>query len=195
MPRPVHAVRRLAPVFVLLAALGAGWWVAFEELASRRRPDVPFVTTPPEAVAAMVEMAGVRDGDVVYDLGCGDGRLVIAAAGRAAGVRGVGIDIDPARVDEARAAVRAAGLADRVDIRRADLFDADLRPATVVLMFLMPSVNERLIPQFDRMRPGTRIVSHQFRIPGVKPTGARAVPASDGLDHPVYLYVTPLERE
>jgi hypothetical protein len=82
-----------------------------------------------------------------------------------------------------------------VDIRRADLYDADLHPATVVLMFLLPNVYERLLPEFDRMRPGTRIVSHQFRIPGVKPTEARTVPSSDGLDHPVYLYVTPLERE
>lgn len=192
MPR---AARRLAPVLVLLALLGAGWWVAFKELASRRTPDVPFVTTPSEVVEAMLDLAAVRDGDVVYDLGCGDGRLVIAAARRAGGVSGVGIDIDPDRVAEARAAAAAAGVADRVEVRQADLFDADLRPASVVLMFLLPSVNERLVPEFDRMRPGTRIVSHNFRIPGIKPAETRTVRASDHLDHPVYLYVTPLVRE
>ncbi|MBX9627608.1 MAG: methyltransferase domain-containing protein [Gemmataceae bacterium] len=194
MPRPARFARRLLPVAALLALLGVGWWVAFRELASYRTPDVPFVTTPPEVVEAMLDAAAVRDGDVVYDLGCGDGRLVIGAARRSAGVKGVGIDIDPDRVAEARAAAEVAGVADRVTFRRADLFDEDFRPATVVLMYLMTTVNERLVPQFDRMRPGTRIVSHHFRIPGIKPAEKRMIPA-DGLEHPVFVYVTPLERE
>jgi len=124
--------------------------------------EVPFVPTPPEVVDAMLDTAGVKQGDVLYDLGCGDGRIVIAAAKRF-GVRGVGIDIDPQRIKEANENAKAAGVTDLVEFREQNLFDADLREATVVTLYLLSSVNLKLRPKLLReVRPGTRVVSHAF---------------------------------
>jgi ribosomal protein L11 methylase PrmA len=107
----------------------------------------------------MLDLAGVGPGDVVYDLGCGDGRIVIAAARR--GARGVGIDLDPARIREATASAARAGVTERVEFRVGDLFQADVRPATAVMLFLWPEVNLRLRPKLRReLAPGTRVVSH-----------------------------------
>jgi predicted O-methyltransferase YrrM len=120
----------------------------------------------------------------------------VVAAARQRGARGIGIEIDPGLARQAREAAVAAGVEDRVEIRRNDMFREDFRPATVVLMFLMPSVNERLLPQFERMKPGTRIVSHQYLIPGIKATKRLEIPVGDpGFTHPIYLYMNPLERE
>jgi SAM-dependent methyltransferase len=125
-------------------------------------PDVPYVPTPPEVVDAMLKMASVRDGDVVYDLGCGDGRIVIQAASRHA-VRGVGIDIDPDRIAEATQNATDAGVTDRVQFRNENLFEADLSDASVVTLYLLSSVNLRLRPKLlSELKPGTRIVSHAF---------------------------------
>jgi SAM-dependent methyltransferase len=132
-------------------------------------PDVPFVPTPAEVVEEMLRLAAVRAGDVVYDLGCGDGRIVIAAA-KEHGVRGVGVDIDPALVAEAQRAAASAGVAHLVEFRRADLFDTDLREATVVTLYLGPALNLKLRPKLLReLRPGARIVSHNFPIGDWKP--------------------------
>jgi trans-aconitate methyltransferase len=180
-------------IVVVLAALGV-WYGAFYILTGYRKPDVPFVTTPPAVVNTMIELGAIGPTDTVYDLGCGDGRLVIAATKRYPTIRGVGIDIDPERTAEARTAATAAGVADRVTIIRNDLFREDISGANVVLMYLMASINERLIPQFNTMKPGSRIVSHAFRIPGIKAKETRQI-SVDGLDHSVYLYITPLERE
>jgi ribosomal protein L11 methylase PrmA len=110
----------------------------------------------------MLELAGVGNRDLVYDLGCGDGRIVIAAA-RTRGARAVGIDINPERIREARANAARAGVANRVRFEQRDLFEADLRKATVVTLYLLPGVNQRLRPILLRqLRPGTRIVSHAF---------------------------------
>lgn len=125
-------------------------------------PDVPFVVSDEDAVGAMLELAGVGPADVVYDLGCGDGRIVIAAAARY-GARGVGIDMDPYPLRMARARALRAGVADRVRFIRGDLFEADLRGATVVTLYLSPEVNRRLLPKLRRELPaGARIVSHKF---------------------------------
>ena len=127
-----------------------------------REPDVPFVPTRQEVVEAMLKMAGVKAGDLVYDLGCGDGRIVITAAQKF-GARGVGIDINPVRIAEARANAARAGVADRVEFRVGDLFEADIAAATVVTLYLLPEVNLRLKPKLQRdLKPGTRIVSHDF---------------------------------
>ncbi len=124
--------------------------------------DVPYVPTPPEVVTRMLEMAEVSEDDLVYDLGSGDGRIVIAAAEQF-GARGVGIEIDPERIEEARQNARDAGVADRVEFRQQDLFEADIRPATVVTLYLLPSVNRKLRPKlFEELAPGTPVVSHDF---------------------------------
>lgn len=124
--------------------------------------DVPYVPTPPEVVEAMLKLGGVKSGDVLYDLGCGDGRIVITAA-RKFGARGTGIDIDPQRIKEGRENARQAGVEDRVHFLQKNLFDADVHDATIVTLYLLPDVNMKLRPILLRqLKPGTRIVSHQF---------------------------------
>jgi SAM-dependent methyltransferase len=149
--RAGRAGRALAAA-IALASCGAATPAA-------RQPDVPYEPTAPEVVSAMLDLAEVRPGDVVYDLGCGDGRIVIAAARR--GARGVGVDIDPERIREARANAQEAGVADRVELREGDLFEASISDATVVMLYLWPHVNLRLRPKLlAELRPGTRVVSH-----------------------------------
>jgi precorrin-6B methylase 2 len=185
--------RRYWPLLIVLAALAA-WYPVFDYLVDFRPPDVPFVTTPDDVVAAMLDLAEVTEADTVYDLGSGDGRIVIAAA-RDRGARAVGIEIDPELVDRSREAIRSAGLGDRARVWRGDIFKQDLRPATVITMYLEPGVNEQLRPQFERLKPGTRIVSHWFRMRGARPVRKIMVKSTDRVEHPVYLWVTPIEWE
>jgi SAM-dependent methyltransferase len=134
-----------------------------------RGPDVIYVPTPSAVVQAMLKLAKVDKNDVVYDLGCGDGRIVIEAA-RQYGVRAVGIDIDPQRIAEARANAKKAGVTKLVEFRLGDLFEADLREATVVTLYLLPSLNVKLAPKLRKeLRSGTRIVSHDFDMGDWKP--------------------------
>ena len=122
----------------------------------------PYVPTPDDVVIRMLELAGVKASDVVYDLGCGDGRIPIAAAKRF-GARGVGIDIDPGRIEESRANAKAAGVESLVEFRVGDVLQADVSPATVVTLYLLTSSNLKLRPILERqLRPGARIVSHAF---------------------------------
>ena len=124
--------------------------------------DVPYVPTPQRVVDRMLEMANVGEDDVVYDLGSGDGRIVITAAQKY-GARGVGIEIDPQRVQKARANAEEAGVSDLVEFRQGDLFETDISEATVVTLYLLPSVNLELRPKlFNELDPGTRVVSHDF---------------------------------
>jgi len=124
--------------------------------------DVLYLPTPHAVVEAMLQLADLRAGDVLYDLGAGDGRIVIAAAQRY-GVRAVGIELDARRVAEARANVVRAGLSGRIEIRHGDALEADLGAASVGTLFLFPEINARLAPKLRReLRPGTRIVSHRF---------------------------------
>ena len=129
--------------------------------APLRTPDVIFVPTPQEVVDAMLRLAKVTKNDVVYDLGSGDGRIPITAA-KTHGARAVGIDIDPQRIQEANANVKAAGVQNKVKILNADLFETDISQATVVTLYLLPSLNQKLIPKLKKLKPGTRIVSHAF---------------------------------
>jgi len=129
-----------------------------------RTPDIHFVPTPDEVVEAMLRLAEVDANDVVYDLGSGDGRIPIAAA-RRFGARGVGMDLDPELVAQATRSAQEAGVADRVRFVEGDIFESDISPATVVTLYLLTSINERLRPKLQKeLRPGTRIVSHQFRM-------------------------------
>jgi SAM-dependent methyltransferase len=123
--------------------------------------NAPYVETPPDVVTEMLRLAKVKRNDVVYDLGCGDGRIVIAAA--RTGARGVCIDLYPEHIATARRNAARAGVARRIEFRVGDLFDADLRPATVVTLYLLPEVNRRLRPKLlGELRPGARVVSHSF---------------------------------
>jgi SAM-dependent methyltransferase len=152
---------------------------------ARRAPDVRYEPSPPEVVRAMLDVAQVGPGDVVYDLGCGDGRVVVEAARR--GARGVGVDIDPERVREARASARAAGVEARVEIREGDLFETDLSEATVVMLFLQPELNLRLRPRLlAQLAPGSRVVSHWHDMGTWLPD--RTVPV---LGRNVYLWTIP----
>lgn len=137
--------------------------------APLRAPDVPFVPTPHEVVAEMLRMANVTKNDVVYDLGCGDGRIVIAAAQKH-GARGIGIDINPVRIQEAEENARKAGVSDRVKFMTQDLFETNLSDATVVTLYLLPSINLKLRPKLlEELKPGTRVVSHSFDMGDWKP--------------------------
>lgn len=150
-----------------------------------RRPDVIFVPTREAVVEAMLDAAKIGPNDIVYDLGCGDGRIVIAAAKR--GARGVGIDIDPQRIREANENAKTAGVMGKVDFRLGDLFEADIREATVVTLYLLPTLNVKLKPRLlEQLRPGTRIVSHDFDMGDWQPEETIAV---DGKT--VYLWRVP----
>jgi cyclopropane fatty-acyl-phospholipid synthase-like methyltransferase len=127
-----------------------------------RRLDVHYVPTPQMVVDAMLKMAAVTDQDVVYDLGCGDGRIPITAAQKY-GARGVGIDLDPQRISEAIENAKVANVTGKVTFLNQDLFTSDFKDATVVTLYLLPSLNERLMPKLKaELKPGTRIVSHAF---------------------------------
>jgi SAM-dependent methyltransferase len=152
----------------------------------RARKDVDYVTTPQSVVREMLRLAEVKQGDVVYDLGSGDGRVVITAAAEH-GARGVGIEIDPKLVEKARRNAQLAGVADRVEFRQADLFASDFSEATVVTLYLLPRLNIKLRPKILAMRPGTRIVSYRFDMKDWKPD--RQVSLGDG--DVIYLWVVP----
>src|SRR5262245_56188896 len=147
------------------AAMAAVWFAAIVSAqAPARTPDIFFVPTWQPVVYQMLELAGVTKDDVVYDLGSGDGRIVVLAAQKY-GASGVGIELDPRLVDISRQVAREAQVADRVRFIEGDLFTADISAATVVTLFLSPSVNNELEPKLRReLQPGTRIVSHQFGI-------------------------------
>src|SRR5437899_10289720 len=146
----------------LIAAVLSVTVVSAQEAQPRRQPDVPYVPTTGPAVEAMLKLAGVRKTDVVYDLGCGDGRIVIAAA-KNIGARAVGIDINPVRISEAKENAKKAGVEKLVRFEENDLFQADIHEASVVTLFLLPDVNLRLRPKLIQdLKPGTRIVSNTF---------------------------------
>ncbi len=162
-------------------------------------PDVLFVPTPQNIVDKMLEVAQVKSNDLVYDLGCGDGRIVVTAA-RRYGARGVGFDIDPERVAESRRAVIAAGVQQLVSIEQKNIFELDLSPATVVTLYLLPNLNVKLIPQLERLGKGARVVSHDFDIEDVPKAGTWKVVAPSSAnpdkmrDHSVFLWYAPIRR-
>src|SRR5262245_24440749 len=159
-----------------------------------KTPDVIFVPTPQEVVDKMLELAGVKEGDVLYDLGCGDGRSPVTAAKRYR-IKAVGFDVDPQRIQESRANVEKNGVGDLVTIRQADIFKQDLREASVITLYLLPTLNVRLMPQLEKLKPGSRIVSHSFDMRGAKPKKVIEVQPDDGEEHTVYLWFVPWEKE
>jgi SAM-dependent methyltransferase len=154
-----------------------------------REPEVPYVPTHEMVVAEMLKVAKVGKNDVLYDLGSGDGRIPITAA-KKWGTRGVGVDIDPARVTEARANAVKAGVADKVTFKQQDLFETDIKEATVVTLYLLPEVNLRLRPKLlADLKPGTRVVSHNYDMGDWKPLQTLTVKVPE--EHTIYYWVVP----
>ncbi len=185
----------LAVVFILLGTW-AGSAAAQEQSAPPRRPDVIYVPTHQDAVNAMLKLAAVTKDDVVYDLGCGDGRIPVTAA-RDFGARAVGVDIDPQRIAEARANVRANNVGDTVKILEGDLFQTPIGEATVVTLYLLPSLNEKLMPKLlSELKPGSRVVSHSFKMGASdwEPEQTVEVPCSDGITRTIYLWTIPSKK-
>jgi SAM-dependent methyltransferase len=149
---------------------------------------VPYVPTPPEVVERMLELAQVKQGDVVYDLGSGDGRIVIAAA-KKYGVRAVGFEIDPERIKDSRENIQKAGVGHLVEIRQQDIRTVDLSPANVLTMYLLPEVNLMIRPNiWKQMKPGSRVVSHDFDMGDWKPLKSEEFKDGSNWGHTIYLW-------
>lgn len=169
--------------------------------APQKAPDVIYVPTPRPVVEKMLEMAALKKDDVVYDLGCGDGRIVVTAA-KKYGVTAVGFDIDLERVKEARANVKANHVEHLATIHQEDIFTLDLRKASVVTLYLLPELNVRLMPQLAKLKPGSRILSHDFDMRGAKPVQVVDMMIPDAEDdqsyggaHTLYKWVVPWETD
>lgn len=155
--------------------------------------DVPFLASPPEVVDKMLEMAGIQPGDIIYDLGCGDGRIPIAAA-KKYGVKAFGYDIDPERVRESLENVAKSGVESLVTIKEADMFQLDLSGADVVMLYIGKDLNVKLLPQLEKLKPGSRIVSHNYDLPGYRPSQTVDMKSAGGREHRIHVWVTPLAR-
>jgi SAM-dependent methyltransferase len=177
-------------LFAVAASAQAPTAPSASPTTSRPAPEVPYVPTKEPVLDQMLDMAKIQPGDVLYDLGCGDGRIVIEAAKRY-GIRGVGVDIDPERIREANDNARRAGVSHLVRFYEGDLFDTDLKEATVVTLYLLPDVNLRLRPKLlSELKPGTRVVSHNYDMGDWKPAGTRRLTV-EGTEHVVYFWVVP----
>ena len=196
MRRTVFLVPTIASLFVLAMLACPG--VAQETKAKAEKapePDVVYVPTPHDVVTKMLQLAAVSKKDVLYDLGCGDGRIVVMAA-KKYGCRAMGFDVDPERVRESRENVKRNKVESLATIRQQDVFKLDLTPASVVTLYLLPALNVRLIPQLEKLKPGSRIVSHDFDMEGVKPDKTVHLTSNeDNVEHTIYLWTTPLKKE
>jgi len=160
-----------------------------------REPDVIYVPTPQDVVDRMLELANVQKSDLLYDLGCGDGRIVVTAAQKY-GCKAVGYDIDPQRIKESLENVANSDVGHLVTIEEKDIFTLDLSEANVITLYLLPRLNVKLIPQLEKLKPGSRIVSHDFRMRGVKPDKVEKLTSSeDQSEHKIFLWTTPLKKK
>lgn len=167
-----------------------------KEATKIREPDVVYVPTPQNVVDKMLELAEVTKGDLVYDLGCGDGRIVVTAA-KKYGCKAIGYDINPKRVKESLENVKKNDVGHLVQIKLDDIFTLDLSKANAITLYLLPKLNVKLIPQLDKLKPGSRIVSHDFGMRGVKPDKVVTLSSNeDGYvhEHTIYLWTTPLNK-
>jgi SAM-dependent methyltransferase len=181
-------------LLVLLAAACVVPWLLGPAQSQDREPDVIYVPTPYEVVDKMLELADIQKADVVYDLGCGDGRIPTMAA-KKYGVRAWGFDINPVRVKESLETVEKNNVQQLVTIKKQDIFDLDLSRADVITLYLLPQLNVKLIPQLEKLKPGCRIVSHDFNMEGVKPKREMSFTPPGGREHRIYLWITPLQKE
>lgn len=153
------------------------------------QPDVAFVVTPDPIVDSMLELAEVQASDTVYDLGCGDGRIVIAAA-KKHGAKAVGIELDPKLVELARTNAKTSEVEHLVTIRQGDIFEEDFSDATVVMMYLLPELNVQLMPKLKQLREGSRIVSHNFPMKGARPEQVKSM-----IGRKLYLWRVPWKQD
>jgi len=194
-------MRRALPCLALFAVLlpfcrvGIAQETAAKVAKDAKEPDVVYVPTPHDVVLKMLAIAQVEKKDVLYDLGCGDGRIMVMAA-KKFGCRAIGFDVDPQRVRETRQNIEKNKVQRLVEVRQEDVFKLDLSPASVVTMYLLPALNVRLIPQLEKLKPGSRIVTHDFDIEGYRPDRAIEITSNeDNVEHRVYLFTTPLKKE
>ena len=204
---------RFALLVVALIVVGLGiaglslWLVRSSSLelnSAHRQPagwtgiNAPFITSTSTAIERMAEIAELTSDDLVYDLGCGDGRIVIGAV-KQSGCRGVGFDIDPERIKESIANAIASGVSERLEFREQDVFTVDLSQCTVAMIYLLPWMVAKLEPQFEQMKPGARIVSQDYWIEQVRPQRVIRVNAATENNpdafYMLYLYATPLQRD
>lgn len=165
-----HLVRSLSSMALLAGLLAA----ALPDSAAARELDVPFVPTPQAVVDRMLELAELKSGDKLIDLGSGDGRIPVTAA-KKYGVEATGVDLNPTRIEEANQNAKRENVTDKVEFKQQDLFETDLSKADVITMYLLPSVNLKLKPKLMKLKPGTRIVSHSFNMGDWKPDKSETV--------------------
>jgi precorrin-6B methylase 2 len=164
--------------------------------AEDKKPDVIYVPTPQDVVDKMLDMAKVTKNDVVWDLGCGDGRIPVTAA-KKFGCKAMGFDVDPKRIEESNENVKKNKVDDLVKIEKKDIFTLDLsKEPTVITLYLLPTLNVKLIPQLEKCKDGTRIVSHSFDMEGVEPKETVKMKSKEtDREHTIYLWVTPLKKK
>ena len=183
----MKAVVRLAAIAVVVALVHS---VGFDLklLRAQEGKIVPYVPTPQEVVERMLDLAQVKKGDVVYDLGSGDGRIVVTAA-KKYGVKAIGFEIDPQRIKESHENIKKAGVENLVEIHQQDIRTVDLSPATVLTMYLLPEVNLMIRPNiWKQMKPGSRVVSHDFDMGDWKPLKTENIKDGSSWDHTLYLW-------
>jgi methyltransferase family protein len=194
MPKEAPEMRIFrSPVPILALLLAAAVAASAQTPSTPKEPDVPYVPTHEKIVAEMLKVAKVKKTDVLYDLGSGDGRIVITAA-KKFGTRGTGIELLPQLVREARDNAEKAGVSELAKFVEGDIFEANIADATVVTLYLLPAVNMRLRPKLLELRPGTRIVSHNYDLGDWKPEKTIKLNLADG-EHTVYYWVVPTRKK
>ena len=166
---------------------------AAQDGTEARAPDVVYVGSPHDVVAKMLEVAQVKKDDLLYDPGCGDGRICVAAAAKY-GCKAIGFDLNPVRIRESLENVKRHGVENLVRIERKDILTVDFSEATVVTLYLLPWMNKKLVPQLQKMKPGTRIVAHDYAIEGYPPDKSITMTSKqDAVEHYIYLWTLPLK--
>jgi ribosomal protein L11 methylase PrmA len=188
-------LRVMVQSILIVAALSMSVSLRGDDIKWMRTPDVVYVGTPYDLISKMLQMAKVKKGDVVYDLGCGDGRMLILAAQKY-GCHAIGYDIDPERVREARQNVIRNKVEKLVTIVQEDIFKVDLSNADVLPLYLLPEMNRKLIPQLEKLKPGSRLVFHDYDLSDfIADKTVEVISNEDNASHTLSLYTTPLKKK